>query len=180
MGQRIKIRRDTAANLASTNPVLQDGELCLDKTNKILKVGDGVSTWSALPSLIANNQLPIGSIHLSVVATNPNTTLGYGTWAAWATGQVPVGIDTGQTEFSTVEKTGGEKTHLLTIAEIPAHTHALNSTGNMSSTVGANIAGTAGATNTRAMVSQPAATGGGAAFNVLQPYITCYMWKRTA
>ena len=50
MGVRIKIRRDTAANWASTNPVLADGEQGYDKTNKLMKVGDGVTAWNALLS----------------------------------------------------------------------------------------------------------------------------------
>ena len=38
-------------------------------------------------------------------------------------GRVVVGQDTSQTEFNTVGKVGGEKTHTLTIAEMPAHGH---------------------------------------------------------
>lgn len=44
----IQIRRDVAADWASVDPVLEDGEFGYDKTNKVLKVGDGVSTWSEL------------------------------------------------------------------------------------------------------------------------------------
>ena len=38
--------------------------------------------------------------------TNPSTYLG-GTWVAWGAGKVPVGVDTTDTDFATVEKTGG-------------------------------------------------------------------------
>lgn len=54
---------------------------------------------------------------------NPSTYLGFGTWVLWGSGRVPVGVDTSQTEFNTVEKTGGEKSHKLTVSEIPSHTH---------------------------------------------------------
>ena len=65
---------------------------------------------------------PIGSIYMSTSNVNPSTIFG-GTWESWGSGRVPVGIDTSQTEFNTVEKAGGEKTHTLTVDEIPSHTH---------------------------------------------------------
>jgi hypothetical protein len=48
---------------------------------------------------------------MAVVSTNPATLLGYGTWAAIATGRVIVGLDGGDAAFDTVEETGGSKTH---------------------------------------------------------------------
>ena len=53
---------------------------------------------------------PIGAIYISVTPTNPGTTLGYGTWTAFGTGRVLVGVDVGDTDFDTVEETGGSKT----------------------------------------------------------------------
>ncbi len=38
-------------------------------------------------------------------------------------GRVPVGLDSGQTEFDALAETGGAKTHTLTSAEMPSHTH---------------------------------------------------------
>lgn len=129
---------------------------------------------------------PVGSIEVNVTGTNPSTYIG-GTWVAWGTGRVPVGVDTGQTEFNTVEKTGGEKTHLLTAAEMPSHSHSKANQGTTAqdgnSSYGLTI--TAGYQG-RTMVStstdyQPmGSTGGDSPHNNLQPYITCYMWKRTA
>lgn len=52
---------------------------------------------------------PVGSIYMSVNNTNPGTLFG-GTWVAWGSGQVPVGVKTTDTDFATVEKTGGNKT----------------------------------------------------------------------
>ncbi|QAY71793.1 hypothetical protein ET471_07985 [Xylanimonas protaetiae] len=43
-----------------------------------------------------------------------------------AGGRSSVGLDTSQTEFNTVGKTGGAKTHTLNSTEIPGHTHAIN------------------------------------------------------
>src|SRR5690606_38823591 len=69
---------------------------------------------------------PVGSIYISTVDTNPGTVFGVGTWVAFGTGRTIVGVDTDQTEFDTVEKTGGAKTHTLTTAEMPSHTHIQN------------------------------------------------------
>jgi hypothetical protein len=48
MANTIKLRRDTAANWTSVNPVLAHGELGIDLTSGKIKIGDGSSTWSAL------------------------------------------------------------------------------------------------------------------------------------
>lgn len=123
---------------------------------------------------------PVGSIYTSVVSTNPATTLGFGTWAAFGAGRVLVGVDTGQTEFDSVEETGGSKTHTLTEAEIPAHTHVQRrSTAGGAGTTDFEVAADRNTTYTNAP-SSTGSTGGGGAHNNLQPYITVYFWKRTA
>ena len=46
--RRIFLRRDTAANWSSENPVLSEGEPGFDTTNEILKVGNGTTPWNSL------------------------------------------------------------------------------------------------------------------------------------
>lgn len=152
---------------------------------------------------------PVGSIYMSVNATNPSTYFG-GTWVAWGAGRVPVGINTADANFATAEQTGGASTVTLTSTQIPSHTHAkgtlatasagahthtLNlqktawsgSSGNrvvVDSSSGYtaltnNATASAGA-HTHTISGSTAATGGGGAHSNLQPYIVCYMWKRTA
>lgn len=58
--------------------------------------------YSKLTKLI----YPVGSIYMSVKNTSPSDLFG-GTWEIWGSGRVPVGVDSGQTEFSTVENPGG-------------------------------------------------------------------------
>ena len=65
---------------------------------------------TALTAALLAMRLPVGSIHVSVSPTDPATTLGYGTWAAFGTGRVIVGVDVGDADFDTVEETGGSKT----------------------------------------------------------------------
>ena len=133
---------------------------------------------------------PVGSIYFSAVGTNPSELFGFGTWQAWGAGRVPVGVDASQTEFNAVEKTGGEKAHALTINEMPSHTHEISyrPIGDPSDDPFALFKSEGGITGTYnspgTELSQDAleakAAGGGQAHNNLQPYITCYMWKRTA
>mgnify|MGYP006921347001 CR=1 FL=1 len=130
-------------------------------------------------STLLNKLWPVGSVYISVSSTNPGTSMGFGTWVAFATGRTLVGIDTGQTEFDTVEETGGEKTHTLTIPEMPSHTHT--TTQPLGVNANKNFTGTGfnpmTVDNTAVTIN---ATGGGGAHNNLQPYIVTYMWKRTA
>lgn len=142
-----------------------------------------------------------GSIYISVNSTNPSSLFG-GTWEAFATGRTLVGIDTSDTDFNSVEKTGGEKTHVLTTDEIPSHTHTQNphSHDEVQDNNGNRITYTTGSTANYRVLNQTSQgnassswrmktsettatnqnTGGGQAHNNLQPYITVYMWKRTA
>lgn len=142
-------------------------------------------TPAALKAAMLALIYPVGSIFMSTVNTSPAASLG-GTWVAWGSGQVPVGVDTGQTEFNTVEKTGGAKTHTLQATEMPSHTHRVGAYTSGTEAGGYGLVGGGGfgdrpwvATAAAARLSTEAA-GGGGAHNNLQPYITCYMWKRTA
>lgn len=121
---------------------------------------------------------PVGSLFETTVSTNPGTLYG-GTWAAWGGGRTPVGVNTADTSFNTVEKTGGAKTHTLTVQEIPNHDHDLNAVneGVDNPNGGYHPGWTFNKQYTAQVMS--ASTGGGQAHNNLQPYITCYIWKRT-
>ena len=122
---------------------------------------------------------PVGSIYISVKSTNPGTLFG-GTWVAWGAGRVPVGVNTSDSSFNTVEKTGGEKTHKLTTNEMPNHGHQTNITLGNRTQSGSGIWAAAPGEVDSTWVGQARGVGGSAAHNNLQPYITCYMWKRTA
>lgn len=121
---------------------------------------------------------PIGSVFISVVSTNPNTLLGFGTWSAFGAGRVLVGRDSGDADFDTAEETGGAKTHTLIESEIPAHTHVENSP-TASSGGAVKFATDSNAAGSEDSTLITGSTGGGTAHNNLQPYIVCYFWKRT-
>ena len=68
---------------------------------------------------------PIGSTYITQSNTNPNTILNFGTWERLK-GKVCVGLDEDDTSFNTIGKTGGEKTHELTEAELPQLSGEIN------------------------------------------------------
>lgn len=81
-------------------------------------------------------------------------------------GRVPVGLNSNDTDFNTLGNTGGEKTHTLTVQEMPSHRHSIAVTeeGGTSGWAMHGNWNDDGTTNTEY-------TGGGQAHNNLQPYI---------
>jgi hypothetical protein len=165
--------------------------------------GDGAADWSPVAGVDyaaadhshpgGSEAFPVGAIFISISSTNPGTSLGYGTWSAFGVGRTVVSLDSGQTEFDVVEETGGAKTHTLTAAEMPSHTHVQDPhthtlTGGPTDDTSApypgpdaaNSATVFATTGIQAATAVNQSTGGGGAHNNLQPYIVVYMWKRTA
>lgn len=148
--------------------------------------------WSNPPG--GSNAFPVGAVFIAVVATNPATLLGYGTWSAFGAGRVLVGLDAADPDFDLVEETGGAKTHTLTTAEMPAHTHVQDAHQHITQRFPTATGGSSGFTadtsmsgtladntlQTKVETATNQNTGGGGAHNNVQPYIVCYFWKRTA
>lgn len=138
-----------------------------------------LADWSAIMNLV----YPVGAVVTLGVSTNPGTLFGVGTWTAIA-GKVIVGIDAGQTEFDTLDETGGEKTHLLTGAEsgTSAHSHTIptrNSNGYDGSAQFVQGSTDSGGGTTVATNNSSAADAS-SAHNNLQPYIVKYCWQRSS
>lgn len=125
---------------------------------------------------ILNMIYPVGSIFISTSSANPATTMG-GTWTRYGQGRVLVGVNESDTDFSTAGKTGGEKTHLQTVEEMPSHTHGFRG-GGENNYVRVEPSSTYGYSGNSDKTTN--ATGGNKPFNIMQPYITTYMWLRTA
>lgn len=130
----------------------------------------------------------VGDLFLTTIATNPSSYLG-GKWELFGPGRCLVCVDTSQSEFNSVKKTGGEKTHKLTTNEMPTHNHVIHGNTDIGAAAGSgywhfptavegwaygdykDLYPNSSGTNTN---------GGNQSHNNLQPFITCYVWIRTA
>ena len=179
-------------------------------TTKGIKLTSGTDYGTTLPSSPATNQLffqtvgsnfvldnvyPVGSIYMNVNSTNPGTLFG-GTWE-----QIQGRFLLGMSSSYPAGSQGGEATHTLTRNEIPEHRHYLRQQGTteriLPSTIAAqdpnkeipttelNSGGNAylkpsvtwgGYLDAAELVDTP----NGQAHNNMPPYLSVYIWKRTA
>ena len=118
-------------------------------------------------------------------------------------GRVSVGFDSEDSDFDTIGKTGGEKTHILKVNEIPSHSHTntVSDSGththdtwgtyqiaHASGSVRSTVTGSAdeGRSNPTDLNGNPNHTvtinntGGGQAHNNMSPYKVVAYWKRIA
>lgn len=152
--------------------------------------GGGVDIGSLVENKIKEKMLnsvyPVGAILMNTSGINPGDgdrekgvePIG-GTWALWGAGRVPVGYNGTDSDFFPAEKVGGEKRHTLTTSEMPAHTHGVRAHGTTNDSPSGTVYIKA-ARNSQEGSASTNSAGGGVAHNIMQPYIVCYMWKRTA
>ena len=124
---------------------------------------------------ILNLAYPINKTEIFHDNEDHSNFLGF-TWERTAIGKAIVGIDSGDTDFNVIGKTGGEKTHKLTINEMPSHNHPggnkyTNETGYYARLYFGNDGTELGGEGK---------TGGDQPHNNLQPYQVFAIWKRTA
>ena len=121
---------------------------------------------------------PVGSIYMSVNATNPKDLFG-GTWE-----QIQGKFLLGMSSSYPAGSQGGEATHTLTVDEMPAHSHAIYSGwGDIASNVNDAYRYHTWASNDRGWKTGTLGTnsiGGGKSHNNMPPYLSVYIWKRTA
>lgn len=67
MADIIQVRRDTAANWTSINPVLAQGEIGYETNTRFMKIGNGTSAWNSLPYFVQNAVTPGKSIALAMI-----------------------------------------------------------------------------------------------------------------
>ena len=169
-------------------PTYFEGDVAIDGT---LSIG-GIS--------LLDRYHPIGSIYLSMVPTDPTSLFG-GTWAQIGAGRMLVGVNTADSDFNEAGKTGGSKAlqqHTHTMGQAGSHYHELRAGGSdrqylnlsttgsghdayditswkLSKSASCNLFTSEVGSHTHTIN----AAGTGQSGN-MPPYITCYMWQRTA
>ena len=146
--------------------------LSSDITLAASDVGARANTWLPSASDLINIVYPVGSIYMSVNSTSPATLFG-GTWE-----RLKDRFLLGAGDTYTAGTTGGEAAHVLTIPEMPSHTHSAKFNGVSTATGTSSFRLTEAGTNDYTGGNNSA--GGGAAHNNMPPYLAVYMWKRTA
>ena len=233
---------------------LTNNTYALSINEKIEKLENNINELKNSTEDLKNNKqerlYPIGSIYITTTyssASQVGEALG-GTWEAYSQGRTLVGINPDDEQFNALGKSGGNSTTVLSINNLPSHTHNIPALSGTTNSAGAHIhnntaksstiSGKFGAsvppyhsnyasgafkgitysTNDSNRVTYPTttgrvfgyklnatptitvtnasagshthtvttkastseATGSGTSFTNLQPYITVYMWKRTA
>lgn len=175
-------------------------------TTKGIKLTSGTDYGDTLPSSPATNQLffqtagtnfvldnvyPIGSIYMNVNSTNPGTLFG-GTWE-----QIQGKFLLGMSSSYPAGSQGGEASHKLTTEEMPSHGHnPANEAGYYGFITNSKKAFTIGDMGSQSGSGRyypyasaafdisrntlTGTTGGGKSHNNMPPYLSIYIWKRTA
>jgi hypothetical protein len=186
----VATKADLASPTFTGTPTLPTGTVAVTQSagNNTTAIATTAFVQAAIALLY-----PVGSIYTNAtVSTNPATLLGFGTWTAFGAGRVMVGFDSGNALFDTAEETGGSA-DAITVS----HTHTATSTdsGHLHTQTEYNAAGIGNAGGGGARVSAVTANTGTGFASITttvasagssgtdanyQPYITVYIWKRTA
>ena len=166
-----------------------------DFTNAYKTVLDGLTTTinDAISTAIVNNNKathPLHSTKITFDNVNPGTYITGTTWELTAKGKTLVGVDTEDSDFNAAGKTGGSKTHThpsgSIVANIGAIADDLGKIGYVGTTpqvasYGMGVSGAAVTDVSTKKVNHATTTSGNtASASSLQPYITVYIWERTA
>jgi microcystin-dependent protein len=93
--------------------------------------------WKSLMAF----QYPVGELLMTRRVGNPSSWLGFGTWERYGAGRTIVSLDPLDASFQTLDQTGGSKTHVLTVGELPSHTHSVDPPQTATSAGGAHAHG---------------------------------------
>lgn len=155
--------------MAYIKQVWQDGET-IATAERMKHIEDGIAD-------LYNAIFPVGQIVIKGDNEDYSNWLGF-TWERTAVGKVLVGIDSTDTDFNEIGKTSGEKTHTLTLQEMPNHNH--NIRAGEEGTEVHNEYGPISTSNKNKYQILSLYSGGNQPHNNLQPYQVVAYWKRIA
>lgn len=188
----VATKADLASPTFTGTPTLPTGTIAVtqstsDDSTKLATTAFVQDIADAIKSAL----YPVGSIYTNATSsTNPGTLLGFGTWTAFGAGRVMVGFNASNALFDTAEETGGSA-DAITVS----HTHSISDSGHTHSTEAVINVALPGAGGTTVLTTNGGSSGtvdtattgisivsaGSSGTNAnYQPYITVYMWKRTA
>ena len=164
----------------------------LDEMCRVADLNDRVTVLESNQKTL-DDIYPVGSVFISTSlnsTTAVHNSLG-GTWEAYGEGRTLIGVGTGTDTNSishsfTVNNTGGQYEHTLTVNEMPSHNHAygkIRSYGVNQNHESASyyISFNSSATTWPSTYYDPTDsgnTGGSQPHTNIQPYIVVYMYKR--
>lgn len=173
------IPRGAVGPVGPQGPPGADGDGAVDSV-----MGVGSVQGDVPAAQLFNLIYPVGAIYISTASTDPGTLFG-GTWARIKDAFLLAAGDT-----YAAGATGGAATHTLTVDELPPHTHALtdNQGGGVMSWPSLpssveHAPSNWGTTSSSPQVENMLATGStgdGTAMPIMPPYLTVYVWQRTA
>ncbi len=155
------------------------------------QIKDYVTSKTSSATIDYNLLFPIGkTIMISNIDADYSNYLGF-TWERDYVGKFPVGYDPEDSDFSSQGQTGGEKTHTLTINEIPSHNHTITDPGHSHAIACESGGTTVGpvtidrGNNRYSTYSAKTGisiknTGGGQPYNNMPPYKVAVFWTRVA
>ena len=158
------------ARFPATLPAVNGSALTNINASNVSGSGANLTTLSAA--------YPVGSIYMNILSSNPNTLLGFGTWARFGEGRMLVSQDGGDSDFNTGQETGGSKTHTIAQTNLPSVTLETTELVKIEQPP-ANRGSSSGGGATYAKANIPLG-GSDTPLNHMNPYIVVYMWKRTA
>ena len=146
------------------------GNLPVTLTDK-LKAQGSTSVSRSSASSPKTQWYEVGDIFQTTRTGNPRDLLGYGTWE-----QIKDRFLLAAGDNHAAGDLGGEETHTLTVAEMPAHSHTLTHIycPGSGETAWSNYNQARGALEATDMI------GGGNAHNNMPPFFAIFIWLRTA
>lgn len=169
----------------------------LEKEQKDAKASNYVKVVrEMIDKAILERIYPVGTVITRYDDSDPSETIG-GTWERFAEGRMVLGAE----ENAEAGTTGGSKTITLTERQLPSHSHSgtTDSAGGQDISLrgyGATLAsgnvgwrfGSGGSSSANGIASLPShthefttdKTGSGESVNIMPPYVTAFLWRRTA